>query len=191
MASLLRWHLPAPSRLEVLAVRLAWLALMGLALGWFVSVGWDVATGRVPVWHGLLALLLVCAWAGVTLPLVRSVGTLPPVLLIWREADRDHEAAWLDVSGQPVHVRVLVDLGFGVGVRCTWSVEARVRWVPASALTTEVRWRLFQGRHQAVASSGLLPDEKPKLQSLAQRPARTPPSPIRQTPRAHHGRRQA
>lgn len=190
MASLLRWHLPAPSRLEVLAVRLVWLALMVLALGWFVSVGWDVATGRVPVWYGFLALLLVFAWAGVTLPLVRSVGSLSPLLLIWRDADRDHEAAWLDVSGQPVHVRVLVDLGFGVGVRCTWSVETRVRWVPASALATEVRWRLFQGRHQAVASSGLLPDEKPKLPSLAPRPARTPPSPTRQTPRAH-SRRQA
>jgi len=191
MASLLRWHLPAPSRLEVLAVRLAWVALMVLALGWFVSVGWDVAAGRVPMWHGLLALLLVCAWAGVTLPLVRAVSTLSPLLLIWREADRDHEAAWLDVSGQQVHVRVLVDLGFGVGVRCTWSVDTCVRWVPASALTTEVRWRLFQGRHQAVASSGLLPDEKPKLPSLAPRPARTSQSPSRQSPRAHHGRRQA
>lgn len=190
MASLLRWHLPAPSRLEVLAVRLAWVALMVLALGWFVSVGWDVATGRVPMWHGPLAMLLVLAWAGVTLPLVRSVGTLSPLLLIWREADRDHEACWLDVSGKPMHVRVLVDLGFGVGVRCSSPAQVRVRWVPLSALTTEVRWRLFQGRHQAVASSGLLPDEKLQLPSLAQRPARTPQAPIRQTPRAH-GRRQA
>lgn len=190
MASLLRWQLPAPSRLEVKIVRLTWLVLMGLALAWLVSVGWDVATGRIPLWHVLLALLLVCAWAGVTLPLVRAVSTLSPLLLIWREADRDHEAAWIDVSGQQVCARALVDLGFGVWVRCTWPAEVRVRWVPASALATEVRWRLFQRRHQAVASSGLLPDEKPKLPSLAPRTANAPQLPSRQLPRAH-GRRQA
>ena len=64
MASLLRWQLPAPSRLEVKIVRLAWLVLMGLALAWLVSVGWDVATGRVPLWHGLLALRDAAAGSG-------------------------------------------------------------------------------------------------------------------------------
>ncbi len=190
MASLLRWHLPEPSRREVLAVRLAWLALMGLALAWFVSVGWDVGAGRAPLWHGALALLLVMVWAGVTLPPVRAVSTLSPLSLVWREADRDHEAAWLDASAQPVSVRPLVDLGFGVWVRCTWMDDTRVRWVPASALATEVRWRLFQRRHQAVASSGLLPDETSKLPSLSPRTANAPQLPSRQPTRAH-GRRQA
>jgi hypothetical protein len=193
MASPLRWHLPAPSQREIQCVRLVWWMLLSLALGWLASVGWDVFTGRAPTWHGALALLLVGGWAWVTGPLVRSVSDLAPLCLTWREADRDHAAAWIDASERPVSVRPLVDLGVGVWVRYTESdgVEASgVRWVPASALSTEVRWRLFQQRHQAVASSGFLSDETSKLPSLATRTANAPQSLSRQPFRAH-GRRQA
>lgn len=161
----LRWVLPKPSREAVLGLRVAWLCLLMLSLAWLASLGVDAEQGRTPVWAALLGVLLVAGWALATRAWLIAATRVPDLALVWREANRDEPAAWCDERGQAVKVDVLMDLGFGVLVQCRWLnarstrrndlPEPLTRWVPASAMTLEHRWRLFQSRQEGVASSGL------------------------------------
>ena len=162
--SALSWVLPRPSRSAIFGLRLAWLCLVILAVAWLVSLCVDAEQGRTPAWAALLGVLLVAAWSLATRVWLIAATRVPDLMLVWREATRDLPAAWCDDSGRSVKVEVLMDLGLGVLVQCRWQDQASdrpdaspmlTRWVPASAMRLEHRWRLFQARQEAVASSGL------------------------------------
>jgi hypothetical protein len=161
------WRIPQPSAVATLGLRLTWMALLGLALIWLVSLCVDAERGRVPLWSAVLGVLVVGAWALATRAWLIAALRVPALDLHWLESTRESPAAWADVQGQTVKVDVLVDLGLGLLVQCRWLGGASreeggerprvlTRWVPASAASLEVRWRLFQARHEAVASSSLL-----------------------------------
>jgi hypothetical protein len=160
------WRIAQPSAVASLGLRLAWVALMILALAWLFSLCWDAEQGRVPLWSAALGVLVVAAWALTTRAWLIAALRVPAIDLHWLESTRDSAATWVDVQGQRVNVDVLIDLGLGLLVQCRWpddgalnqageSAGTLTRWVPASAASLEVRWRLFHARHEAVASSSL------------------------------------
>ncbi len=162
--SVLSWVLPRPSRSAIFGLRLVWLCLVILSVAWLVSLCMDAERGRTPAWAALLGVLLVAAWSLATRAWLIAATRVPDLTLVWREAARDLPAAWCDEDGRLVKVEVLMDLGLGVLVQCRWQDQGAerldalpmlTRWVPASALRLEHRWRLFQARQEAVASSGL------------------------------------
>jgi hypothetical protein len=161
------WRIPQPSAEATLGLRLTWMALLALAVSWLVSLCLDAEQGRVPLWSAALGVLVVGAWALATRAWLIAALRVPALDLHWLESTRESPATWADAQGQAVKVDVLVDLGIGLLVQCRWQgcipreegVErprALTRWVPASAASLEVRWRLFHARHEAVASSSLL-----------------------------------
>jgi hypothetical protein len=160
------WHIPEPSAMAVLGLRLTWLALLAFGLTWLVSLCMDAEAGRVPLWSAVLGVLVLGAWALATRAWLIAALRVPAIGLRWREATRERPATWVDARGRRVKVDVLIDLGPGLLVQCRWldgrSVEqgdlaphVLTRWVPAAAANLEVRWRLFHARHEAVASSSL------------------------------------
>jgi hypothetical protein len=160
----LNWVLPRPSRSAIFGLRVVWLCLVMLGLAWLVSLCVDARQGRTPVWAALLGVLLLAAWAVATRAWLIAATRVPDLVLSWHESTRDQPAAWRDEFGDAVKLEPLMDLGLGVLVQCRWQARERARpegpstmtrWVPASAMRLEHRWRLFQSRQEAVASSGL------------------------------------
>jgi hypothetical protein len=165
-AAPLSWVLPRPSRAAIFGLRVVWLCLVMLALAWLVSLCVDARQGRTPLWAALLGVLLVAAWAVATRAWLIAATRVPDLVLFWHESTRDQRASWRDESGNTVKVEPLMDVGLGVLVQCRWQGDAGeravgastlTRWVPATSMCLAHRWRLFQARQEAVASSGLPP----------------------------------
>lgn len=161
----LTWHLPAPSARQVFVFRWLCGVLAVLAMGWWVSLLWDVFKGRMAVVAIPVSLTVLGLWALEVRRQVRHLLEALPIELLWVPAHEDFRAGWFTPHGTPASVQVLADVGPWLWLRCRIGGRSHWRLVSAEQLSPPLRWRLFHGQGQAVASSGHSDSESVQVSS--------------------------
>ncbi|TBO32509.1 hypothetical protein EYS42_04780 [Aquabacterium lacunae] len=164
-AQTLTWHLPAPSARQVFVFRVLCAVLATVATAWWVSLMWDIFKGRMAVVAIPVSLTVLGLWALEVQRQVRHLLEALPIELHWVPAHDDFRAGWFTPQGTPARVQVLADIGPWLWLRCRIGGRWHWRLVSAEQLSPPLRWRLFHGKGQAVASSGHSDSESALVQS--------------------------
>ncbi len=171
-AQALSWHLPAPSARQVFVFRALCGMLAIVATAWWVSLMWDIFKGRMAVVAIPVSLTVLGLWGLEVQRQVRHLLEAPEIELHWVPTHDDFRAGWFTSQGTPARVQVLADVGSWLWLRCLIGGRWHWRTVRAEQLSPALRWRLFHGAGQAVASSGHSDSESAQVQS-----ARLPTTP--------------
>lgn len=158
---------PSPSH-GVVAGRCVAVVMACLALVWWGSLAFDASLGRASWWSVLLAAALWLAWL---VPVYRWAKALKPQaerLVYWHPPALRHAlddpsrqrapVRWTDEEGNPLDLRVEMDLGAGVLVRVQTvdagarrTAQIQWRWIDGRSLRGPWRWRLMSaGRLSSV-----------------------------------------
>jgi hypothetical protein len=164
-AQTLIWQLPAPSARQVFVFRALCAVLAVVALVWWVSLMWDIFRGRMAVIAIPVSLTVLGLWVLEVRRQVRHLLSANAIELHWVPAHEDFRAGWFTAQGMPARVQVLADIGPWLWLRCRIGGRWHWRIVSAELLSPPLRWRLFHGQGQAVASSGLSDSESAQVQS--------------------------
>ena len=164
-AEVLIWHLPAPSARQVFVFQGVCGALALVATAWWVSLVWDTFKGRMAVVAIPVSLTVLGLWALEVRRQVRHLREASSIELLWVPAHEDFRAGWFTPQGALARVQVLADVGPWLWLRCRIGGRWHWRLVSAEQLSPALRWRLFHGQGQAVASSGKSYSESVQVQS--------------------------
>ncbi len=147
------WQLPAPSARQLWALSvLTWgVGLVGLI--WWASLCLDVISGRAHPASAPVGLTLLALWALNARVIRRQASEARPIDLQWCGTQRDTPAGWYGMDGIPARLNVLADVGPWLLLECRCAGRIHRRLVSARGLSTPIRWRLFHGSRQPVASS--------------------------------------
>lgn len=180
------WQLPAPSARQLLALSVLTWTVGWVGVLWWGSLCLDVIAGIAHPVTAPVGLTLLALWVLNARVLRRQAREARALDLQWWCAQRDTKAGWYTSEGVPAHLSVVADVGPWLLLVCRCAGRVDRRLVSARGLSTPVRWRLFHGAREPVASSGMkLTETDPLHQSNAspQAPAaptgRSPQSPPR------------